>query len=85
MLWVQPLKIKKIKYTFRKLNISKYTTCGSSLVAQQVKGSVLSMQWLRSLLWWGFDPWPRNFHVPRAWPKKKKKKKFRSSHCGAVG
>ena len=27
-----------------------------------------------SLLWCGFDPWPRNFYMPRVWPKKKKKK-----------
>ena len=28
-----------------------------------------------SLLWLGFDPWPGNFCMSRAWPKKKKKKK----------
>ena len=28
----------------------------SSLVVQQVKELVLSLLWLRSLLWWGFDP-----------------------------
>ena len=27
-----------------------------------------------SLLWRGFKPWPRSFHVPWAWPKKKKYK-----------
>ena len=21
------------------------------------------------LLWFGFDPWPRNFHMPQVWPK----------------
>ena len=25
----------------------------------------------------GFDPWPENFHMPWAWPKKEKKKKER--------
>ena len=25
------------------------------------------------LLWRGFDPWPRNFHMLKAQPKKKKK------------
>ena len=38
----------------------------SSPVAQQVKDPVLS------LLWRGFDPWPRNFRLP--WSKKKKKR-----------
>ena len=33
------------------------------------KDSALSLQWLRSLLWHRFDPWPRNFHVPQTWPK----------------
>ena len=28
-----------------------------------------------SLLRHGFYPWPGNFHMPQAWPKKKKKKK----------
>ena len=37
------------------------TTKGwSYLVAQHVKNLVLSLQWLSSLLWYGFDPWPRN-------------------------
>ena len=48
---------------------------GSSLVAQWVKDMALSLEWLGSLLWLGFDPWPRNFHVSQAWPKKKKKDK----------
>ena len=30
----------------------------SSLVAQRVKDLVLSLLWLRSLVWHGFDPWP---------------------------
>ena len=38
-------------------------------MAQWVKDLVLS------LLWRGFDPQPRNFHMLRVWPKKKKKKK----------
>ena len=33
-------------------------------LAQWVKDPALSLQWLRLLLWHGFDPWPRNFHVP---------------------
>ena len=37
----------------------------SSLVAQWVKDLILSLQQLRSLLWCGLDPWPRNFSVPK--------------------
>ena len=44
----------------------------SSLVAQQVKDPVLSLQRLGSLLRCGFNPCPREFYVK---PKKKKKKK----------
>ena len=40
-------------------------------MVQQVKDPALSLQWLGSLLWSSFDPLPRNFHVPRAWPNKK--------------
>ena len=42
---------------------------------QQVKALVLSLQWLRSLLGQGFNPypWPGNFHMPWAQEKKKKK------------
>ena len=43
-------------------------------MAQWVKDLALSLQWLGPLLWCGFNPWPRNFHMPWAWPKKKKKK-----------
>ena len=39
-------------------------------VARWVKNLVWSVLWLRSLLWRGFDPWPRNFHILGTWPKK---------------
>ena len=61
---------------------------GSSLVAQWVKDLTLSLQWLGSLLWLGFDPWPGNSHMPQVWQKKKKKnaqgewKNFRKSCLG---
>ena len=42
-------------------------------VAQWIKDLAWSLQWLRLLLWLGFHPWPGKFHVPQAWPKKKKK------------
>ena len=44
----------------------------SALVAQQIKDLALSLPWLWSLLWLRFDPWPRNFYMPWAWPKNKK-------------
>ena len=35
------------------------------------------MQWVKNLhrlqLWLRLHPWPRNFHMPRVWPKKKQK------------
>ena len=42
---------------------------------QHVKDLVLSLQWLWSLLWHRFDPWPRNFHMPGVRTKKKKKER----------
>ena len=35
-----------------------------------VKDLALSLLWLRLLLWLGFNPWPLNFHMLRAWPNK---------------
>ena len=35
----------------------------SSLVASRVKDLALLLLWLRSLLWYRFDPWPWNFCV----------------------
>ena len=37
-----------------------------------VKGpdGVTTMAWV--LLWCGFDPWPRNFHMMWVWPKTNK-------------
>ena len=42
----------------------------SSLEAQNVKDLALSLLWLGSLLWYGFDPGPRNFCMLQVWPKK---------------
>ena len=51
----------------------------SSLVAQWVNDLTLSLLCLGSLLWHGFDPWPRNFLMP--WAKKKKKAKINEENC----
>ena len=42
-----------------------------------VKDPVLSLQQLRLLLWQEFEPWPRDFHMPRCMGIAKKKKKKR--------
>ena len=44
----------------------------SSPMAQWFNDLALSLQQLGSLLWGEFDPWPGNFHMPRAQSKKKK-------------
>ena len=41
-------------------------------MAQWVKDLALSPQQLGSLLWQGFDLWPRNFHMPHAQSKREK-------------
>ena len=45
-----------------------------------VKDLALSLQWLGSLLGCRFNPWPGNFRMLWAWPRKSQ-----SSHCGAMG
>ena len=40
-------------------------------VAQWIKGPALPQLGHRSQLRLGFDPWPRNFHMPWVWPKGK--------------
>ena len=59
------------------IKLSKVQRNRSSLVLQQVKNLVLSLQQLGLLLWQEFYPWPRIFHT--SWsqlptPTKKKKK-----------
>ena len=44
-----------------------------------VKGPALSLQRHGALLWHRLDPWPGNFHMPQAWPKKEKKKKKKAA------
>ena len=44
-------------------------------LVQWIKNLELLQLWHRSHLWLGFDPWPRNFHVPRRQLKKKKNNK----------
>ena len=65
---IPPSKKNKIKIKIK-----------SSLVAQQVKDSALSLQQLRLLLWCGFHPWPGNFCMPQMWPKKRERERERNS------
>ena len=36
-------------------------------MVQRVKDVALPQLWCRSYLQLGFDPWPRNAHMPRGW------------------
>ena len=55
----------------------------SSMVSQWVKDLALSVLWLGSLLWHGFDSWTGNFHMPQVQPRRKKKEflKVRKRRC----
>ena len=55
---------------------------GSSPVVQQDKDPVLPLQQLELLLLCGYNPWPRNFCMLQAWPKKKKQKKKKKCALG---
>ena len=63
------------KINFHESYLFKNKKTRSSLVTQKVKDLVLPLLWLGSLLWFGLDPWPRNFCMLWQGPKKKKKKK----------
>lgn len=40
-------------------------------MGQRIQDPVLSLLWLQSLMWCGFDSWPGNFHMAWACPKNK--------------
>ena len=44
-----------------------------------VRDSALSLLWLASLQWHGFDPWPGHFYALWAQPKKVRKKRKANS------
>ena len=35
-----------------------------------IKELALPLLWLKLLLWWGFDPWSRDFGMPWVWLKR---------------
>ena len=41
-------------------------------MGEWIKDLTLSLQWLGSLLWRGFHPWPRNLHMPQVRPRQNK-------------
>ena len=41
-------------------------TFRSPRVAQQVTDLMVSLRWLRSLLWYRLAPWPGNVYMPQA-------------------
>ena len=48
------------------------------------KNPELSLKQPGSLLWLGFDPWPRKFHMPQVQPKKKKKERKKKKKQNAT-
>ena len=49
-------------------------------VGQQAKDPVLSLLWLRSLSWRGFNPWPQNLHALGVAKKNSESVGQRSAH-----
>ena len=45
------------------------------LMGLAVKDPALFLLWLWSLLWFGFDPWPKNFCMPQCGQKQTNKQK----------
>ena len=52
-------------------------------MAQRIKDLASSLLGLGLQLWHGINPWPVNFCMPWAWPKKKKEE-FRLQ-CNGIG
>ena len=61
-----------VGYTYHSFCIKNWTH-GIPMQAQQVKYLALSLLRLGSLLWYRFNPWPRNFHMPVGMAKGKNK------------
>ena len=86
---ISPYILQTCSLLFRKLHILsiyfvikyflKIYSQQSTLVVQQVKSLVLSLQWLRSLLWCKFGQWFGNFHISRACPSPQKNKFLKDS------
>ena len=76
---------RRVVYTYQIPNLKqlvlKNKNSVSSLAAQWVKDP-LPLQWLGSLLWHRFNPWPRTFHMLWGWPSEKQKRKQRVLFSG---
>ena len=61
-MWIRTLNLSNFYSVYSvamKITLHKKINSWSSLVAEQVKDPVLSLQWLGSLLQCRFSPWPR--------------------------
>ena len=58
-----------------KTKLKKCNNTEITMRSSPVGWQALSLQQLGSVLWHEFDPWPRNIHWPRVWPKRKKRKR----------
>ena len=72
---VQPFKKKNEEKRLAAKYMFKFVTARSSLVAQWIKDLALL------LLWGGFSPWPRNFHIPLCGQNKQTKTKNKQKNC----
>ena len=73
---IREMQSETLKYHYAMAKI-KMAHNRSSRVAQGIKDPVLSLQWLRSLLWHRFvDPWPWILPHPTACAAKKKKPQY---------
>ena len=54
-------------------------------MVQGIKDPALSLLWLQSLLWHGFDLWPADFHMSWVGQEKKKKGKGTGPEKLSVG
>ena len=61
--------------------VTKLHNTWNPLMVQWVIDLALSLQWLELLLWHGFDPWPRSFHVPRVQQKTPQRTEFHNTIC----
>ena len=69
-------------HSYGERRIGRIGRSRNSLAAQKVKDLVLSLQWLRSLLWHGFNPWPRSFCMPQERSEEEEaKNRTRKVHC----
>ena len=79
---------KNLKKTSDSRDSSSFTRCVKTYAefpgGSAAKDLRLSLLWLRSLLWLGFDLWPRSFHMPRTRPNNNNQKNILASKEGSM-